>query len=71
MAPNLLDIAIKVIPRARDWMFSSATPLLVPSKCSPSMLPNASIAGPIETVSSLAPSNFEAAAASSRLCWLV
>jgi hypothetical protein len=71
MWPNLLESAISVRPRARDWMFSSVMSGARPAKAGASMPAKAFMAGSIETVSQTMPSRRATSAASSRLSRLV
>jgi hypothetical protein len=70
--PNLLDSAISVRPRMRDWMFSSVMSGGRLPKTGPSMPPKASIAGlDGDGVERMPSSSARHSAASSRLSWLV
>ena len=51
MPPNLLEIAISIVPRARDWMFSSVMSGWRPANILASALPKPSTGSAIGTMS--------------------
>ena len=51
MAPSLLEIAIRAVPRTRLWMFSSVTPGSVPANTLASALPKPSTGSAMGTMS--------------------